>query len=186
MQLLPHADSATGPIRQLDATAGYGPDGALQLSWRLAGDLSRLRIPPATAPARADELWRHTCFEAFVADPHSSGYLELNFSPSGQWATYGFRSYRAGMAPLPLRKDPAARWRQTADELTLAVDFRMDHLPGPPGPRPPVPLRVGLAAVIEDDHGALTYWALRHPAGKPDFHQAETFTLHIAPLVPTP
>ena len=181
MQLLPHPESAAGPVRQLDATAGYGSDGALRLTWRLAGNVSRLRIPPATTPSRADELWRHTCFEAFVADPHSTGYLELNFSPSGEWAAYGFRNYRTGMAQLPLKKPPAARWQRTADELTLAVDFRMDDLPGPPGPRPPVAVRVALAAIVEDDQGTLTYWALRHPAGKPDFHHAEAFALQVDP-----
>ena len=181
MQLLPHPDSAPGPVRQFDGTAAYGADGALQLSWTLRGDLFRLRIPPATTPRSADELWRHTCFEAFVADPHSSGYLELNFAPSGEWAAYGFRSYRTGMAPLPLKKIPAARWHQAADKLTLAVDFRMDDLPGPPGPRPPVALRVGLAAVLESDQGALTWWALRHPPGKPDFHHADAFALQVVP-----
>jgi hypothetical protein len=85
------------------------------------------------------------------------------------------------MAQLPLKKPPAARWQQTADELTLAVDFRMDDLPGPPGPRPPVAVRVALAAIVEDDQGTLTYWALRHPAGKPDFHHAEAFALQVDP-----
>lgn len=181
MQLLPHPGSAPGPVRQFDGTAGYGSDGALRLSWSLRGELSRLRIPPSTTPGCADELWRHTCFEAFVADPHSSGYLELNFSPSGQWAVYGFRSYRTGMAPLPLRKPPVARWRQAGDELALEVDFRMDDLPGPPGPRPPVAVRVALAAVIEDPQGNLGYWALHHPAGDPDFHHADAFVLTVVP-----
>ena len=181
MQLLPHRDSPPGPIRQFDASAVYGADGALQFSWNLRGDLARLRIPAAAKPALADELWRHTCFEAFVADPHSSGYVELNFSPSGQWAAYGFRSYRTGMAPLPLKKAPAARWHQAAGKLELAVDFRMDSLPGPPGPRPPVAVRFALAAVAEDDQGNLTYWALRHPAGNPDFHHADNFVLKVEP-----
>lgn len=185
MQLLPHPDSPPGPIQQFEGTAAYGADGALQFSWSLRGDLSRLRIPASAVPRPADqsanELWKHTCFEAFVADPHSSGYLELNFAPSGEWAAYGFRSYRTGMAPLPLKKPPAARWHRAADKLTLSVDFRMDALPGPPGPRPPVALRAGLAAVLEDDRGAFTYWALRHPRGQPDFHHAEAFVLNVSP-----
>ncbi|MEO7386404.1 MAG: DOMON-like domain-containing protein [Gammaproteobacteria bacterium] len=176
--------SAAGAVRQFDATAGYAPDGALEFSWRLVADLSRLRIPPAaTATARADELWRHTCFEAFVADPHSTGYLELNFSPSGEWAAYGFRNYRGGMVPLPLRKDPEANWRRIGDELALAVRFRMDDLPGPPGPRPAVPLRVALSAVLEDVQGGVTHWALHHPAGPPDFHHADAFALRVEPAV---
>lgn len=182
MQLLSHPGSAAGPVRTLEATAGYLPDGALRLSWRLAGDLSSLRIPQqAVAQGPVEGLWQHTCFEAFVADPHSTGYLELNFSPSGAWAAYGFRNYRTGMAPLPLRNAPQARWQQTTDELTLAVDFRMDDLPGPPGPRPRVTVRVGLAAVIEDHQGTLHYWALHHPEGKPDFHHAESFALQVCP-----
>ena len=40
-------------------------------------------------------------------------------------------------------------------------------------------LTLGLSAVIEDRDGALSYWALRHPAGKPDFHHADAFALAL-------
>jgi hypothetical protein len=36
--------------------------------------------------------------------------------------------------------------------------------------------RLALSAVIEETSGALSYWALRHAAGKPDFHHADAFT----------
>ena len=39
-------------------------------------------------------------------------------------------------------------------------------------------LRLALSPVIED--GALSYWALRHPPGRPDFHHQDAFTLEIA------
>jgi hypothetical protein len=32
--------------------------------------------------------------------------------------------------------------------------------------------RVGLTAVVEARDGSLSYWALAHPPGKPDFHSA--------------
>jgi hypothetical protein len=38
------------------------------------------------------------------------------------------------------------------------------------------PLRIGLAAVIETPQG-LSYWALRHPDGRPDFHHGDGFVL---------
>ena len=41
----------------------------------------------------------------------------------------------------------------------------------------PQPLRLGLAAVIEASDGTRSYWALRHPAGQPDFHHADAFAL---------
>jgi hypothetical protein len=40
-------------------------------------------------------------------------------------------------------------------------------------------LRLGLSAVIESCNGSLSYWALRHPAGKPDFHHADAFALGL-------
>ena len=42
--------------------------------------------------------------------------------------------------------------------------------------------RIALAAVIEDENGGLSYWALRHPPGKPDFHHPNGFALEVALL----
>src|ERR1019366_4823177 len=41
-------------------------------------------------------------------------------------------------------------------------------------------LRIALAAVIEDENGRLSYWGLRHPPGKPDFHHPNGFALEVA------
>ena len=40
-------------------------------------------------------------------------------------------------------------------------------------------LRLGAAAVLEDDNGRLSYWALCHPPGKPDFHHPDGFVLEL-------
>ena len=42
------------------------------------------------------------------------------------------------------------------------------------------PGRIALSAVIEEGNGALSYWALRHPAGKPDFHHPDAFAMELA------
>jgi hypothetical protein len=34
--------------------------------------------------------------------------------------------------------------------------------------------------VIEDDQGRISYWALAHPASKPDFHHRDGFALVLA------
>ena len=44
------------------------------------------------------------------------------------------------------------------------------------------PLRLGLSAVVEDVDGILSYWALRHPSGKPDFHHTDAFALQLDKL----
>ena len=46
-------------------------------------------------------------------------------------------------------------------------------------PVQPGKLRLGLSVVIEAHDGALSYWALRHPQAKPDFHHAEAFALEL-------
>jgi hypothetical protein len=40
-------------------------------------------------------------------------------------------------------------------------------------------LRLGLAAVLEEGDGKLSYWALRHPAAVPDFHHRGGFTAKL-------
>ena len=176
MQLLAHPASPPGPVRQLEADAALDREGQLHLSWRLDAPLSQLRLPPAMTPAPADELWRHTCFEAFVRTPGAPGYCELNFAPSGGWAAYRFAGYRAGMRPLGLPAPPAAHWHRTDARLALDVTVRVAEL---------VPLeensslRLGLAAVIEDGAGNIGYWALRHAPGKPDFHHLDGFVLTL-------
>jgi hypothetical protein len=42
-----------------------------------------------------------------------------------------------------------------------------------------VPWRMGISAVIEEKNGNISYWALAHPKGKPDFHHRDCFTLQI-------
>ncbi|MGH8770025.1 MAG: hypothetical protein ACREV2_02415, partial [Burkholderiales bacterium] len=40
-------------------------------------------------------------------------------------------------------------------------------------------LKLALTAVIEDENGKLSYWALEHPPGKPDFHHQVAFALEL-------
>ena len=38
----------------------------LRFAYVLEGDLAALALPPLALPAFADDLWRHTCLEAFI------------------------------------------------------------------------------------------------------------------------
>jgi hypothetical protein len=40
-------------------------------------------------------------------------------------------------------------------------------------------LKIALSAVIEDESGRVTYWALKHAPDKPDFHHAAGFILEV-------
>jgi hypothetical protein len=159
-------------IRAVDVAAGVTPGGGLALNFCLEGDLSGLRIPEPRPFRRTDDLWRHTCFEAFVMAGEGPGYREYNFSPSGEWASYDFCGYRDGGASVA-EPGPEITVRRDAERLELDAEIPAESLP------PGRSLRLGLSAVVEDTRGELSYWALRHPAGRPDFHHADAFALPL-------
>lgn len=123
---------------------------------------------------RTDGLWRHTCFEAFIRPAGADAYFEFNLAPSGQWAAYRFSGYREGMAPLEIPA-PRIAWRNTdqGNELTAEVD--LSSVPELAG----AVWDAALTAVIEGTDGRTGYWALAHPAGKPDFHDRTGFALSL-------
>lgn len=166
--LVPHPATPRAAVQSLFVHVQRGPQ-ALSLRYVLAARLERLRLPAPRAPARADGLWRHTCFEVFVAAPGAQGYEEYNFSPSGEWAAYRFNRYREAGSPVAERM-PKTDCRRGAGELAVQAE-----LPCPARGR----LRLGLSAVIEDAEGELSYWALRHPSSRPDFHHADSFALEL-------
>jgi hypothetical protein len=149
----------------------------LNMTFRLDGDLRRLRIPPPRASRSATDLWRHTCFESFIAIAGQTAYFEFNFAPSGESAVYAFADYRDGNLIANENLRPLAAVRFTEDRLELDSVVRLDRLSAI---HPEAVLRVGLCAVVEADDG-LSYWALRHPIDKPDFHNADGFSLLLEP-----
>jgi len=176
LSLVAHPDTPNPAVRRVTACVGReGPD-SLRFRYVLEADPEQLRIaPPVTAAGRADKLWAHTCFEAFVGLPRSPGYLELNFSPSGEWAAYRFESYRKGMLPAALEVAPRLVLRRSGARLELQAEVRLSGSEAARSPR----LRIALSTVVEDREGRLSYWALRHAPGRPDFHHPDSFSLAI-------
>jgi hypothetical protein len=154
-------------VRAIDVEVARVAKG-LEVSYVLAGDMERLRIPPPCAARRAERLWEHTCCELFIAETAGEGYVEFNFSPSTEWACYGFSRYRQAAASVGTQ--PAISARRSTQSLELRARVRVSS---------PRKLVLGLSAVVEETDGALSYWALRHPAGKPDFHHREAFALEL-------
>jgi len=111
-------------------------------------------------------------------------YREFNFSPSGQWAAYRFADQRQrvpqsnGAEPFPAQA-PEMSWDASPDALTLQVWLPSALLPRP---TPGRSLEWGLTAVIETTEPHLSYWALRHPLARPDFHHRGGFA--CAPALP--
>lgn len=155
------------------------PGGALRIGFVFHGDTGRVLIPECSSPIRTDGLWQHTCCEVFVGIPGKAAYREFNFSPSGAWAAYAFADYRKA-GPLPLGPVPQIAFVPAEGTLTLATTIAPGWLPKASR------LCLGLSAVIETIDGERSYWALAHPAGQPDFHHYDSFTLTLDTLCSAP
>jgi len=177
-QLRLHPDSQSVAVANIDVEIARPPAGRLELSYIVTGQIRSIRMPAAVASTRGDGLWRHTCFEAFVRASPDAGYYELNFSPSGQWAAYQFSGYRNGMRIADEIAGVPIRVRSSSDSYTLQASLDLDRFTGLSRDRS---WRLGLSAVIEDANGGMSYWALTHPPGKPDFHHADEFSPAVTP-----
>jgi hypothetical protein len=174
--LMAHPDSSNDAIAGVTTEVRLAAPAVLVCDYALHADMSRVRLAPPGGGERREGLWRHTCFEAFVSVPGVMGYYEFNFSPGGDWAAYHFEDYRLGMSAAELVEPPTLHVQERAARLELFATVELAGLADLAGASH---LKLALAAVIEDESGALSYWSLLHPAGKPDFHHPDAFTLEL-------
>ena len=138
--------------------------------WYGVGAPAERFIVPEAEPRRADELWKTTCFEAFLRVLGEEQYREWNFAPSGEWAAYDFTSTRADMTKAEVA-DPYIRmednftWWALGASIAVTADTKWE---------------LGLSVVLEEKDGTKSYWALAHPnSEKPDFHDPGCFIAHL-------
>lgn len=173
-----HPSSPCKAVTEIDVEITQPSPDQLELHYFVTGKTSDLRLPPRVAPTRGHELWQHTCFEVFIRPAPSDAYYEFNFSPSSAWAAYHFTNYRQGMS-LASGMDVVGNMAPPLIEVTphdagfeLRASLILDQLPDL---LESAKWHLGVAAVIEQVSGNKSYWALAHPPGKADFHQARCF-----------
>jgi hypothetical protein len=174
--LVAHPATQSDAIKSLDVQLSVPSPGLLTLRYTLRADMSRIRVGSEVLPGASDDLWKHTCFEAFIQPSGSRGYYEFNFSPTKQWAVYRFDSYREGMTPMDMANPPDISNRKAFDYLELEATFPLPVSAGIGAAQRP---KLALTAVVEEDNGRLCYWSARHPSGKPDFHHPDGFAFEL-------
>jgi hypothetical protein len=171
-----HPESRNAAVRSVGACVRRAPSDTLAITYTIEGDLTRLRVPPRRRPRIARELWQHTCCECFVALKDGPGYHEFNFAPSGEWAAYAFAKYREGESLADEALNPRIAVHSAAERLELDASIPLDRLSAM---HPRHGIALALAAVVEDERGVLSFWALNHAPGKPDFHHPDSFVLEL-------
>lgn len=162
-RLMLHPGCGPGPIQAVTADIVATASGC-DVEYRIVGDIGAIRLPENGPSVRTDGLWKTTCFEFFWQPIGGEAYREFNLSPSGRWAAYGFDTYREGMREAPVDAIAVASSHHVSGEqgelvLKASIAAGLDD-----------PAQVAMTAVIENADGAMQYWSLAFPPGKPDFH----------------
>jgi hypothetical protein len=170
--LVPHPStpSSSPPFKvwvNVEHAASLAAVATTNLWFGVGAPADRFVIPQSAEPDRTDELWKTTCFEAFLRPLGDKSYREWNFAPSGQWASYEFSDYREGMTAAKIEQPPYIRlednftWWAVGVSIAVPADSNWE---------------LALSAVLEEKDGTKSYWALAHPSQKPDFHAPGCFT----------
>ncbi|MGV1097928.1 DOMON-like domain-containing protein [Thiovibrio sp. JS02] len=172
VSLLPFSVPPPGDI-SLQASIERGKE-RIRLAFLLRGALHDLFLPQLGKVARRDNLWQSTCFEVFWRRATENRYWELNLSPTGAWNVYAFSDYRKDMRQAEGVPPPEIRVEHGIDRFRLDAELDLGGLCLGNSP-----LRIGISAVLAHPEALLTYWALRHPENKPDFHSPRNFLLSL-------
>lgn len=159
-QLVAHPRSDGTAIDKVRVTVSR-LGGDLVLKYVFEGAIERLEIPSGRLDP--ERLWEHTCAELFVGETASRAYVEWNFSPTLQSARFAFSDYRERVEHEP--GDARVRIEKDANGLVLIAR----------GAFTPEPTKIGLTAITRDIDGAQSFWALKHPSERPDFHHPDGF-----------
>lgn len=173
--LVCHPDTPSAAVSAIEVFVAREAGGNLRLHYYVTGSAARVTpgFPSPATRKRVDGLWEHTCLEAFIKPAGSEAYWELNVAPTWDWQAYALAGYREGRHPEAGIAAPATEGRYGVGLWELRTRWSLGVVPAGAW-------RLGLAAVIQETGGAISYWALRHAPDKPDFHHADAFALDIA------
>ena len=173
VQLQCHPARMSSGVSAVDVRIALTEDGLLTAVYTLSGSLEGLWLPASAAPSRRDGLWQETCAELFIRKPEADEtYLEINFSPSSAWAAYQFDGYRSGMNVLDvaapnIKTELSNGVMEVTVVMTLPAAWQLSAM------------LVGASVVVSEEKDNMSYWAIAHPPGKPDFHHKDCFALQL-------
>lgn len=124
-----------------------------------------LRLPEGQLDP--ERLWEHTCVELFASRTEGPGYVEWNFSPTGQVTRFTFSAYRERVVT------------DVFDSVSVLVERHVGRTRViVEGELVPEQTRAAaVTAVVRGPDGHCAHWAITHPRVQPDFHDSAGFTL---------
>jgi len=165
-KLIPHTN-----IDDISIVANFEQkENHLYLSFSVKGDIDNYIFPSPSKVKRADELWKATCFELFLAHGDSKEYYELNISPSLAWNFYYLKDYRANIQEVKLSSPITLHTDKEKNSYTIeckleGFDFKKFDT-------------YNITAILLTQKEERTFWSLKPMKNIPDFHNREYFLKH--------
>ena len=144
-----------------------------KIEYEITADLSQYNFPKETKQQRANELWRDTCFELFIANNSSQEYYEINISSSTEWNTYHFESYKKEMQESNKFSVPSIQNQQSNNRYSFSfeMNFQEDIFEKK--------LLINLAVILLDRDGVRQFYSINRREKLPNFHDRNGFDLLI-------
>lgn len=143
----------------------------LSLHFKISGALKSYSFPKKEKLKRANELWRATCFELFLANSKTKIYYEINISPTLHWNIYRLETYRAEPKELIVSSEAIIKIRE--DEQSYEINFELECKE--------LDLaefdQYNLAVILLNNQNEREFWTIRPMGKSPDFHDRDGFSL---------
>lgn len=148
----------------------------LEIRYDVTGAIDGFVFPERVpSPVRRDELWKTTCFEGFIAPDGGDGYLEFNFSPSGDWQAYRLTKYREGIAPFDQVRSVEIRTSSLRNRFRMtAIVHLLDECLGSPCDG-----NASVTVILADGGNKQSFWAPGHGREEADFHHRGGFLMKV-------
>ena len=133
----------------------------------MVGALNEYIFPEKSKQKRADELWKATSFELFLANSKKEEYYELNFTPSLAWNFYYLSSYRTDVKEVKIISKPQIEVFSSDDKFKIVLELEVENL---------VEFDVcNVACIVLNKNNERTFWSVNHLLEVADFHERRNF-----------
>ena len=139
----------------------------LCISFYIKGKLDNYNFPSKSEKKRANELWKATCFELFLANSKNEAYYELNFSSSLAWNFYYLSGYRADVKEVQNISNPQIEVYKSDNEFKIVIEMELETLEEFDS--------CNVACILLNKKNKRTFWSVQHHLNRPDFHNKKNF-----------
>ena len=136
----------------------------VKLEFIIRGNLEEYIFAQSATKQRANELWKHTCFELFFGDKKRASYIEINISPSTAWNIYQFHHHRVFDKEEASLFHPLIKTLKIEDEYRLLFEHKFDKIPLDKE------LIFNLAVILLDKNKKRYFYTIKKKNEEVDFH----------------